>query len=1186
MAFTDKIVNLVIRGKNLFSGTATEAEDSLESLRDTTKELKTELDKLQDTQRIIQGFGEQKRAVDEAEQAYQQGTKAVAGLARELRDSEGAGEGLNRQWREAKATVSDSAAAIKQQRQAVTESAKAQREAERELRKLNTAFEKGKIDAGQYAQELDKAEQRVNEAKKAHDAHRQALAQSTQANKEAAGEVKRLGSAVNDNQRNTRELAKQFNRAKTAAAGAKVEYARQRQELEQSRRAINSLGGSTTQLNQTQRNLAERQRQLKAELDNTRQAAAQQAASLRQVGKESDATGSKLGNLARTATATVAAFFGLNTLASQIRQIFTVGDQFERLESQLTGLMGSLEAGQEAVRWIEDFTRDTPLQLEEVTQTFVRLKAFGLDPMDGTMQAVIDQAYQLGGSFQEVEGISLALGQAWAKQKLQGEEILQLIERGVPVWDLLAKVTGKNTEELQQLSSQGQLGRDVIKALLDEMGRANQGAAASGMSQLSGLISNAKDNIVEFYREVASGGVLDWLKEQLAAVNAEFRAMANDGRLKQLAQQVSDTLVAMGQAIKGLITTIYEWRDAILFIAKAWVAIKVASMIRDIGLLAGAIRTKLVASTVEASAKMGTAAAQAGKLRLALMAIPGAFKAGLIIAGLDLLISRGYEAAKATGEWAAKMGEAGEVEQRVAAQTRAYYEQLAAQNIQAMQQFQQFRNVQILTAEQVAALTADELAAYQARLAGLREYLTAQLNVKKAYQELGETANAEAIKIDDALARMRQGFADVDAGIQLAATSVQTRLSPAVQALVAEFHKLIAEGKTVQEVLDEIFGRKDKKTDLTVVSDVEKTIDTLIELKNTGQITAEEMEASLSSQLDKLSSQDLVKFRIAAEAAFGGAKEKAQELDLAMQGIADVAFKNLGVSLQELRTGIDENGQAILRNFALIAEDAKLSSQEVAAAFKAAANRLDTEQELLALRAAFKKAAEEGKYSAQEVTRALAWIDEKIAETKTKATEIGDGFDTAEDKARKALERMRGELKKTQGEMDNTRRAAEDMGQAIAGGQGNPRKGPISVQTYSSQLDFNRIRGDLGAIEKEILNVQAELEKELEYRRNSGRLPGGIADVLSDTRLGQIQRANDELQRLQQQARQRQAADQPAQRAPDPTVTRVPEANTGLQPITINLPGQPATTVFAQPGEETAFIDLLANLSRTTLTRR
>lgn len=63
----------------------------------------------------------------------------------------------------------------------------------------------------------------------------------------------------------------------------------------------------------------------------------------------------------------------------------------------------------------------------------------------------------------------MALGQAWAKQKLQGEEILQLVERGVPVWDMLAKATGKNTVELQALSSAGRWPRRNHKALMDEI---------------------------------------------------------------------------------------------------------------------------------------------------------------------------------------------------------------------------------------------------------------------------------------------------------------------------------------------------------------------------------------------------------------------------------------------------------------------------------------------------------------------------------------------------------------------------------------------------------------------------------------------------------------------------------------------------------------------------------------------
>ncbi|MCW7554954.1 tape measure protein [Endozoicomonas gorgoniicola] len=65
---------------------------------------------------------------------------------------------------------------------------------------------------------------------------------------------------------------------------------------------------------------------------------------------------------------------------------------------------------------------------QQVADAFTALKNFGLDPMDGTLQAIVDQTSKLGGGMERLNGISLALGQAWAKQKLQGEEILQLVE--------------------------------------------------------------------------------------------------------------------------------------------------------------------------------------------------------------------------------------------------------------------------------------------------------------------------------------------------------------------------------------------------------------------------------------------------------------------------------------------------------------------------------------------------------------------------------------------------------------------------------------------------------------------------------------------------------------------------------------------------------------------------------------
>lgn len=46
-------------------------------------------------------------------------------------------------------------------------------------------------------------------------------------------------------------------------------------------------------------------------------------------------------------------------------------------------------------------------------------------------------------------------------------------------------------------------------------------------------------------------GALTWLKNQLAQLNAEFDAMAKDGRL-QVAQRLSDGIVGLGESIKAL----------------------------------------------------------------------------------------------------------------------------------------------------------------------------------------------------------------------------------------------------------------------------------------------------------------------------------------------------------------------------------------------------------------------------------------------------------------------------------------------------------------------------------------------------------------------------------------------------------------------------------------------------------
>lgn len=341
-------------------------------------------------------------------------------------------------------------------------------------------------------------------------------------------------------------------------------------------------------------NLAAKKRELAASFTRVGKNVDSYTAKLKQGSAAERAHGQSLGNITGRIVALTAGYVGLNQVSSALTDIFTAGDKFERLGIQMDALMGSIAGGEQATAWVKEFTKTTPLQLENTSQAFVKLKAFGLDPMDGTLQAITDSAFRLGGGFQEVEGISLALGQAWAKQKLQGEEINQLVERGIPVWGLLEKATGKSTEELQKMSSAGLLGRDTIKSLIDEMGKESVGAAAANMTLLSGQFSNAKDNLVNFYDLIASSGAMDYLKTQLTLLNTTFDEMAKDGRLQEWAQNISDTIVATGEAVKSTFTTIYEYRDEIALVAKAYLALKVGSYFTNVALGAKSAITSLV----------------------------------------------------------------------------------------------------------------------------------------------------------------------------------------------------------------------------------------------------------------------------------------------------------------------------------------------------------------------------------------------------------------------------------------------------------------------------------------------------------------------------------------------------------------------------------------------------------------
>lgn len=271
--------------------------------------------------------------------------------------------------------------------------------------------------------------------------------------------------------------------------------------------------------------------------------------------KQASSFGTKVGTAIGLAGGAI--ITGLGVLA---KSSISAGMRMEQLGVRLEGLEGSAEKAKEAMAWIKDFADKTPLGLDAVTDSYSRLKTFGIDPTNGSLQAAVDTMALAGGNADYLNGIILAMGQAWSKNKLQGEEALQLIERGVPVWDLLSEAMGKSTSELQDMSRKGKLGRAEMQLLFDAMGKRAAGSADKLSKTLSGIFTRTKARWDQFLNLIADSGYFKAFKDQIENMFVSIDEWFKDGSAKRAAEYLGgmfkSAITAIGIVVRQLVAHI------------------------------------------------------------------------------------------------------------------------------------------------------------------------------------------------------------------------------------------------------------------------------------------------------------------------------------------------------------------------------------------------------------------------------------------------------------------------------------------------------------------------------------------------------------------------------------------------------------------------------------------------------
>ncbi|WP_299773144.1 tape measure protein [uncultured Tateyamaria sp.] len=286
---------------------------------------------------------------------------------------------------------------------------------------------------------------------------------------------------------------------------------------------------------------------LRAGVRRTNQVIATQTARLRSSGAMMRSGIAGFGKAAVVAGGLWTAYSGSAVAAASA--IIGPAAQFEKFQIQLATLEGSSEKGRQAMEWIEDFATRTPLELHQVVEAYQQMRTFGLDPTNGSLNALVDSMAASGKGIDHLQGLTLALGKAWTKGKLQGEEIMMLLERGVPVWDMLAEKTGKNVQQLQELASKGKLGRNEIQLLIDAMAAKNAGASENISKSWDGIISNLMDWWTKFRRMIADSGVFDWMKDKLRGFLDYLNTLSETGDLQRYADTIAKYILTGLEAL-------------------------------------------------------------------------------------------------------------------------------------------------------------------------------------------------------------------------------------------------------------------------------------------------------------------------------------------------------------------------------------------------------------------------------------------------------------------------------------------------------------------------------------------------------------------------------------------------------------------------------------------------------------
>ena len=179
------------------------------------------------------------------------------------------------------------------------------------------------------------------------------------------------------------------------------------------------------------------------------------------------------------------------------RSILQTTAEFEDLRDSLNSVTGSAKSGGQAFDFISDFATRSQFSVQDLTRSFITLKASGIEPTEKLFRTFTDTASVTTDQLGSLDALTRVFSRG-VQGGLGLEELNQIADRGVPVFKILEQEIGKTRLELSEFGQTTDGATIILNGLQRGLSKAFAGATEDKLDNLSVSFSNfgiALDNV-------------------------------------------------------------------------------------------------------------------------------------------------------------------------------------------------------------------------------------------------------------------------------------------------------------------------------------------------------------------------------------------------------------------------------------------------------------------------------------------------------------------------------------------------------------------------------------------------------------------------------------------------------------------------------------------------------------------